>query len=363
MILSTMTNDEIYKEMKEDYWELRSIMQNIAEKCIRDNKILRGRFHFIPPTGTKKSYTTKKNKNTWTIEWQIMSYNNNHHLKILFISYTTYIDRAGKSHYAVLATPDKFIPIIVSSHFLHRYRERYIEPHHIKIGGVSLLAYFIMHNGLGDMVSYFPKNWTKEDKENKRVNYCKHGLIVLLWMRDDFPLLITFLDESCLTEYKAQVYKAESFTVLFHDYMDITLRPKHQHDIIQRFALLKKLVNFPNAKELMVDFFKREKEMYPEDTEMLELASKKALSYWESLVTLYKKFEQDAETLDCRQRLNQCYADMIFFGEVKDKLITNQERKDLLNMIMNPEKQKFIPYDSASSSPDLIQIKKKLEKE
>lgn len=360
MIISTMTNDEIYKEMREDFWELRNIMLNIADKCIRDNKILQDRFHFIPPTGSKKSYTTKKNKNNWTIEWHIISYNVDHHLSIIFISYTTCVDRAGKSHYAVLAHPEKFAPMIVSSHFLKRYRERYIEPHHIKLGGESLLAYFIMHNKLGGMVSYFPKNWTEKDKENKRVHYCEHGLFVLLWMRDDFPLLITFLDESCLTEYKAQVYKAESFTMLFHKYLDITLRRKKEYDIIQRHAILQKLVSFPNAKELMVDFFKREKEMYPDDKEMLDVVSEKAMKYWDSLVTYSEEFERETKDLESRQRLQQCYADMLFFGEIKEKQITTQERKELLNILTNPEKQKFIPYDHEHLSAALAQIKKML---
>ena len=128
MLISTMTADEIYKELKEEYWELRNIMINIAEKCIRDHKTLKNRHHFIPPTGSKKTYTTRKNKNNWTIEWHIISYSKNQDLSVLFLSYTTYVDRAGKTHYALLGTPNQFFPMLMSSHFLQRYRERGLLP-------------------------------------------------------------------------------------------------------------------------------------------------------------------------------------------------------------------------------------------
>lgn len=347
-----MTTEEIYKELREEYWELRNIMINIAEKCIRDHKTLKDRYHFIPPMGAKKSYTTRKNKNRWTIEWKIISYNQNHDLSILFLSYTTYVDRAGKTHYALLATPDHFIPMIMSSHFLQRYRERYIDPHHINIGGMSLQAYFFLKNGSGQSVSYYPKNWTEEDKANKSVFYCKHGLFVLRWLKDDFPLFITFLDETCLTEYKAHIYQSEKATELFRKYIDLSVRPTDQFAPIQRYAIVKELIQIPHAKELLIDFFKREKVAFPGNAHILDQIIQHFDKKWDSMVEYVQMMESNEEVQYNRSKLFQKYTDLLLYGKFKGERPSDSERKQLLDRLVNPERQLFIEHKDT----DLYQI-------
>ena len=364
MLISTMTNDEIYKELREDYWELRNIMINIAEKCIRDHKTLKGRYHFIPPTGAKKTYTTRKNKNTWTIEWQIISYNKNHDLSILFISYTRYIDRAGKTHYALLATPDNFIPMLMSAHFLQRYRERYIEPNHVNIGGMSLQAYFFLKNGSGQSVSYYPKNWTEEDKENKCVFYCKHGLFVLRWLKDDFPLFITFLDETCLTEYKAHIYQSERVTELFRKYINLSVHPKDQFAPIQRYAIVKELIQIPNAKELLLDFFKREKVAFPDNAHVLDQIIQHFGRKWDSMVEYVQAMESDEQIQHNRSKLFQKYTDLLLYGKPKGERTSNFERRQLLDRLVNPERQIFIEHNNTHFYQAMGElVKKHVEKD
>ena len=36
MLLSTMTEEEIYKEIREDYWELRPLMQSLSDKLFNN---------------------------------------------------------------------------------------------------------------------------------------------------------------------------------------------------------------------------------------------------------------------------------------------------------------------------------------
>ena len=352
MLISTMTADEIYKELKEEYWELRNIMINIAEKCIRDHKTLKNRHHFIPPTGSKKTYMTRKNKNNWTIEWHIISYSKNQDLSVLFLSYTTYVDRAGKTHYALLGTPNQFFPMLMSSHFLQRYRERYLDLHHINTGGMSPQAYFFMKNRRAQLVSYYPKNWTAEDKENKSVYYCTHGLYVLRWLREDFPLFITFLDETCLTEYKAHIFQSEKVSALFQKYINLSVHSKNKFDPIQRYSIAKQLIQIPNAKELLIDFFKRGKVRHPEDAEILDQAIQQFDKKWDSIVEYTQALDNNEGVKQQRDRLFQQYTDLLLYGKPKGDRTTDFERKELLNKMANPEKQLFIEHNNT----DLFQI-------
>ena len=115
---------------------------------------------------------------------------------------------------------------------------------------------------------------------------------------------------------------------------------------------------FSDGEKTMILSFEEGEEEY--DKEMLDVVSEKAMKYWDSLVTYSEEFERETKDLESRQRLQQCYADMLFFGEIKEKQITTQERKELLNILTNPEKQKFIPYDHEHLSAALAQIKKML---
>ena len=361
MLLSTMTEEEIYKEIREDYWELRPLMQSLSDKFIRDNKRLMHKIHFIPPTGSKRTVVSRKNKNTYTMEWHIISYFSN---TLAFIVYTSFYDRAGKMHYVLIGTPADFIPVIISSHMLQRYRERYIEPHHVKLNRESLLSYFLHHNGNSQPTNLFPKHWTEEEKKSLRVHYCEHGLIVCRWGKLDMPTLITFLDEQCLSEYKAFIYKSENISEVFHQLIDIYRHPKGAFDVIQKQALMKKLISIPNAKELLIDFFKREKKAHPDNTEAEDNIIETLTNNWDNFIKYVDSYDEVIGKHDISKKLYKCYADLLCYGEVKDLQVGNSERKELLDKIMNPEKQKFIPHDHAREFSDIMQENmKKIELE
>lgn len=347
MILSTMKPEEMLKELREDYWELYNTMHELSEHFIRQTKHLHNKRRcYLPPSGSQKQVVSKKNRNVWTMEWHTMT-DRRQRLQFSFITYTTYTDRSGKTHYVSIGTPYLFVPMIFTAHFLKRFRERYVEPNQIKTGGTSWVTYYLTHCGDEREIFYFPKDWTAEDRKTKRVFHNKFGLSVVI-RNDILVTYVTFLGEECLTEYKAQLFQEESLMTLFKQLAQLEDNAVDNSDVFRRYSLLKKIISYPNAQERLIYFFRRYRHFVPEDQKpKVDETIKVCEERWATFCRCVNAFDESTGEIKAKKIVNDLFAYMLARGgKCSDGRKTRIDRTKLFDMLLNPEKQKFIAYQN-----------------
>lgn len=249
MFTSTMTNAELQHEAYLDFLEMKAPIR-IAFSNYRwhlNSSLGKKQRYYIHNIVQTKSYRTKRN-NTWQIEFHSNYYTKENAMVGGCVIYIA-LDRGEHREYIFLRDIESFAPERVTSHFLQRYKERYLEPNGINLKGMNPALYFQRNSDDMCPTEFYPENWTEDDMINKMIWLSKQGLFVTE-MEDKMRVYITFLDQKNLSRYKAMVYEEENYKRLYNE-------AKNVKDPIEQAKRLACVYRNPKARDLEERYLRR----------------------------------------------------------------------------------------------------------
>ncbi len=258
MIVSTMANDEIFKECMQDFWEMKSGIEHLGDRFRKaHNPKNKKKYGFFVPNTIERHTHVSRNKNTWHIEFMALTNVNGVRYAALTFVYMTYTNRDESTNYLFLTDLIDGGAFLLTAHFLQRYKERYIELNHIKLAGENIACYFMRHNLDTKKTNFWPKQWTEEERKENEVRISEQGLMVVKRSRNfKFLRFITFLSQEVLSEYKARIYEEEELWKNFRKIEEYI----GKEDIVskkEKHALFIKIFNTPNLEEKITNYLNR----------------------------------------------------------------------------------------------------------
>lgn len=273
MITPYMTDEELRAAAYQDFLEIKMKVKIALEQFAHNLQVKAGQKRMIHSLMQTKTIRTKA-KNTWNVCF----INDNccaQMDKRIFIGCLIYLPLHRGEHVEFLfmnIAPD-FLLQRLSSHFLQRYKERYLNCNQVNQLGMHPALYYIYKNDGRTEINYLPTNWTEEDLKEKTILISAQGLSVVKVI-DKMIVYITFLDQENLSRYKAQVYEEESYWKDFRKFADV------QEDAKLWQALYKKMYADPaKAKKYLLHFLSRT-DLKKEDGELM----KKMLDNWDEFI-------------------------------------------------------------------------------
>lgn len=263
MITPSMTDEELRAAAYQDFLEIRMRVKIALEQFAHNLKLHSGQHRAIHSLMETKTIRTKA-RNTWSVCFVNGGYcpktDGN-----LFVNYFVYLPLHRGEHVDFLfmtILPDFYIQRI-SSHFLQRYKERYLDCNQVNLLGMHPALYYMYKNEDRTEVYYRPTNWTEEELKEKTILISAQGLSVVKFI-DKMVVYITFLDQENLSRYKAQVYEEESY------WKDFQKFPEAQKDAKLWQALYKKMYADPDkAKKYLLKFLSKT-DMNKEDRDIMD---------------------------------------------------------------------------------------------
>lgn len=248
MFTVAMTNAELQHEAYLDFLELK-VPARIAFGNFRWQMNSSGKknpycIHNIVQT---KTYRTKRN-NTWQIEFHSNYYTRENAMIGGYVIYIP-LHRGELTEYLFLRSLDDFFPEKITSHFVQRYKERYLLPNKVNTKGMNAALYFQRHSDDMRPTDFYPENWSEEDKENKMIWLSDQGLFVT-HMEDKMRVYITFLDQENLSCYKAMIYEEENLMRLYNE-------GKKIKDPIEQAKHMAYIYKQPNARKIQERYLER----------------------------------------------------------------------------------------------------------
>ena len=225
-----MTEEEIQQAAYKDYLEIRTRVQIAFERFGQSMRISGKHKRAIHSLSESHTLCTRA-KNTWNVNFRYTGYTPDGQINIVCYLYIP-LRRENGVDYLFMNDPKCFKVERVSSHFLQRYKERYLDPAGIDLKGVHPAIYFMQNNEDRRQAYYLPKNWTDEELAEKCFLVSRQGLS-LIKLRGKTLTYITFLDQENLSRYKAQVCEEEEYLHLMGKAKD--------SDILGLQAISKKL--------------------------------------------------------------------------------------------------------------------------
>lgn len=249
MFTHTMTRKEIYEEAKHDYYELKSRFDIETEAFFRQYGSSLNNFQQrILGSLSKQRVFRSSRHNTWTMQMYVHGYGKNT-IQASTTAYTPLQRGDGSVEYLFISLKDTFFIELITSHFIQRYKERFLEPNHVNLQGMNPALYYLRSN-MEYLPTYFiPNNWTEEDMENKAIYQIPQGLIVIV-NDSGLRILVTFLDLQNLSRYKAEIYEEE-------DLMNRFIKARKEKDDYKQFLMLLQVFNTPNSREIQKRYIKR----------------------------------------------------------------------------------------------------------
>lgn len=282
MFTSTMTSEEIIREAQSDFYELKPRME-IAFGQFRRHYFSRieGQERAVKRYLTSSFSETKqirtRRHNLWTFEMHVNSYTENF-MNAGSMAYIPIRKGDGSVVYLFLRLRDKFDPELITTHFLQRYKERYLEPNHINQQGMNAALFFERKSQDLQRTDFIPEGWTKEDKQSKQIWICSQGLVVTVEEKG-LRIFLTFLDQKNLTRYKALIYEEE-------EQMRMYDRSKAAKNWFEQTAILMKMFNTPNARAIQERYVRRTTDMkIPNAQELID----KSMQAWDKLEAATRK--------------------------------------------------------------------------
>ena len=164
MFTPSMTREEIVAEAKQDFNQLKAFMQVELNAFGRRYNRKYNNSCIMGSIVHTRTYKTRRH-NTWTFFLYIRDYaaTRMHAVGCIYIQLHRY---DGTAEYLILELATECMPNLITTHFLQRYKERYLEPNHVKLGGISPALYFFCLGGDRKISNYTPKKWTEEDMKN-----------------------------------------------------------------------------------------------------------------------------------------------------------------------------------------------------
>lgn len=208
MFTPSMTEEEIQQAAYKDYLEIRTRVQIAFERFGQSMRISGKHKRAIHSLSESHTLCTRA-KNTWNVNFRYTGYTPDGQINIVCYLYIP-LRRENGVDYLFMNDPKCFKVERVSSHFLQRYKERYLDPAGIDLKGVHPAIYFMQNNEDRRQAYYLPKNWTDEELAEKCFLVSRQGLS-LIKLRGKTLTYITFLDQENLSRYKAQVCEEEEY--------------------------------------------------------------------------------------------------------------------------------------------------------
>lgn len=216
MFTATMSDAEIQKEARKDFFELSTKVKIAADRFFRlncnliDNSTLFSQnrpINLMKNSVEKRKWKTRRH-NVWTSCFKFKNEKSGGDVEMLCFLYTS-INRANGTEYVFQSDLKEPIAERFTMHFIERYKERHLKPHNIDIGAMPAPLYFQIHNPDPILGKYYKSSDIDiAEGKNKRFWIVPEGIYVSDYI-DGMFTYITFMDKDDLSPFKKQVYEEE----------------------------------------------------------------------------------------------------------------------------------------------------------
>lgn len=294
MFTHTMTRKEIYEEAKHDYYELKSRFDIETEIFFRQygSSINKYQQRILGSLSKQRVFRSSRH-NSWTMQMYVHGYSKNT-IKASTTAYTPLQRSDGSVEYLFISLKDTFFVELITTHFIQRYKERYLEPNKVNLQGMNPALYYLRSNMKYRQTYFIPNNWTEEDMENKAIYQIPQGLIVTV-KDNGLRVLVTFLDLQNLSRYKAEIYEEE-------DLMNRFMKAYKEKKDYQQFLMMLQVFNTPNCREIQKRYIKRTeiqqnrpgfKENCQRRLDLWDMLEKQIRERWKEMENLSEKQRKD----------------------------------------------------------------------
>ena len=294
MFTHTMTRKEIYEEAKHDYYELKSRFDIETEIFFRQygSSINKYQQRILGSLSKQRVFRSSRH-NSWTMQMYVHGYSKNT-IKASTTAYTPLQRSDGSVEYLFISLKDTFFVELMTTHFIQRYKERYLEPNKVNLQGMNPALYYLRSNMEYRQTYFIPNNWTEEDMENKAIYQIPQGLIVTV-KDNGLRVLVTFLDLQNLSRYKAEIYEEE-------DLMNRFMKAYKEKKDYQQFLMMLQVFNTPNCREIQKRYIKRTeiqqnrpgfKENCQRRLDLWDMLEKQIRERWKEMENLSEKQRKD----------------------------------------------------------------------
>lgn len=294
MFTHTMTRKEIYEEAKHDYYELKSRFDIETEIFFRQygSSINKYQQRILGSLSKQRVFRSSRH-NSWTMQMYVHGYSKNT-IKASTTAYTPLQRSDGSVEYLFISLKDTFFVELITTHFIQRYKERYLEPNKVNLQGMNPALYYLRSNMEYRQTYFIPNNWTEEDMENKAIYQIPQGLIVTV-KDNGLRVLVTFLDLQNLSRYKAEIYEEEDLVNRF-------MKAYKEKKDYQQFLMMLQVFNTPNCREIQKRYIKRTeiqqnrpgfKENCQRRLDLWDMLEKQIRERWKEMENLSEKQRKD----------------------------------------------------------------------
>lgn len=292
MFTHTMTRKEIYEEAKHDYYELKSRFDIETEIFFRQygSSINKYQQRILGSLSKQRVFRSSRH-NSWTMQMYVHGYSKNT-IKASTTAYTPLQRSDGSVEYLFISLKDTFFVELITTHFIQRYKERYLEPNKVNLQGMNPALYYLRSNMEYRQTYFIPNNWTEEDMENKAIYQIPQGLIVTV-KDNGLRVLVTFLDLQNLSRYKAEIYEEE-------DLMNRFMKAYKEKKDYQQFLMMLQVFNTPNCREIQKRYIKRTE--IQQNRPGFKENCQRRLDLWDTLEKQIRERWKEMENLSEKQR-------------------------------------------------------------
>lgn len=310
-----MTEEEVQQAAYKDYLEIRTRVQIAFERFAQSMRISAKHKRAIHSLSESHTLCTRA-RNTWNVNFRYTGYTPDGKITIVCYLYIP-LRRANGVDYLFMNDLKTFKVERMSSHFLQRYKERYLDPAGIDLKGVHPAIYFMQNNEDRRQAYYLPKNWTEEELAEKCFLVSGQGLS-LIKLRGKVITYITFLDQENLSRYKAQVCEEEEYLHLMgkansDDILGLQAISKklcadieHTRKVMNRLVM--RVARTPEKREKLIRMLDKGLKVILEQTTLFDEAWKETVKEYEAKSLLDFGIEKIADQLRAPSEGNDLYS-------------------------------------------------------
>lgn len=207
MFTPHMTEEELQAAAHKDFLEMRMKVKIAFGQFIQRMRFTGGKRGVLHSLFEEKKVSTKS-KNTWHVIFVNTGYTPQGEFMAGCIIYIP-LYRGEEVDYLFINNLEIFVLQKLSTHFLKRYKERYLESNGINLPGMHPALYYMLHNQDNTLTYYMPEKWTEKEMQEKGFMISQQGLSLVRFNKN-LITYITFLDQENLSRYKALVYEEEA---------------------------------------------------------------------------------------------------------------------------------------------------------
>lgn len=191
MYLTSMNHEELYAEVRKDLIELSTKANLFMDRVRKKAKSMRP----YPIAPQHITFTTTR-KNVWTLEGKPHPFMQG----LAFQAYAPIIGNQCNGYVQLANFKPRGMIMHYTTHFMQRYKERYIDHYQIDLKGENLLEYFVHNN---------PHILYTRPNNGSYFIISDHGIAVADFNEGQLMTHITFLGDDELTLKKQLIYDEE----------------------------------------------------------------------------------------------------------------------------------------------------------